>query len=489
STNYTWTVQDKVTHAPIQWAYYTLTLSNMTTLANGERNVVLTDWADSSGQFQTVLPPGTHRYRVSRSGYPTTFFDISVPSPASTIFELEPPGSISCSFQDQDTGGMLNPAPAGAALRLSGHVGGYSAEGHGDWMGLEMEEVMPGAYTGTVSAVGYEDFPVSLVVTGGVTNAFEFVLDPLPRGTITGSVQDSGSPVEGATVKVSGFSSLQYETASDGSFSITNVPYGSRTCVVKKDGYRTAVTPVSVSQSSQSVGIVALQAISDEELNLGAWTTTCFNRVEEVPGTFFGPGYKVTCSFGVFDATASLFTERSGNAAVLDSLLLDIEGFKWYYYSVSSSFSLADLAFAQLDDVSSAVGDLCMTMVDLSPAASGFFSFLSVNIGAGGCGGQTVVRVDRVVILEDGSPVWDSYERLDQRYSTSSPLSYAIDTDVSDITEVVIRIYVKVTNENYCIGPLFLRDKIRFEWKWDGNGFKFQKPKTNPSDYPSFSFD
>jgi len=229
-------------------------------------------------------------------------------------------------------------------------------------------------------------------------------------------------------------------------------------------------------------------ALASEEANLGAWTTAPYNRIEEVPGTFFGPGYKVTCTFGVFETTATLTMQRSGNAAVIDHLRLHIDGLKWYYYSVSSPFSLSDLAFSGVDDLVDGAGDLCSTLVDFGVGDSSFFKYLEIDVGGGGCGGQTMVRVDRVAVFEGATPVWDSYQRLDQRYSTDSPLCYAIGEDVSDVTDVVIKVYVKVSDNNYNTGPLFLRDKIRFEWKWDGAGFKLQTPVFNPADYPTFTF-
>lgn len=484
SALYMWTVQDLVTHEPIQWARYNVTIPDVKTLDGETRDVSLSDWTDTAGGCTTVLPAGTYTFRVSRTGYPTTEFVKTVPGPASSLFELEPPGDLAATFTDAASGEPLNPAPATTRIELAGHPGGYTAEGRGDLDGLELADIMPGDYSASISAVGYEDASASIAITGGQTNSYAFDLNPLPRATLAGTALDDGDslPLDGAVARIAGISSLQCTTGADGTIEIANLPYGEHTLVVERDDYLTGILSIQVDDPAIDVGEIRLIPIVSSEMNLGAWTSVPFNEIAEFPGTFFSPGYKVTATYGAFEGTATLLLDEVGDAADLDKLRLHLDGLAWCSYGVSTPFSLTDLICSPLDDVADGAGDLCATLTDQAIGEDSFFDCLELDVGLGGNMGQTMVRVDRVLVTEGGSVVHDT--GFAPRYSEDSPLTYPIGQYVADLSEVNIRVWVRVTDTNYNTGPLFLCDTLRYEWKWDGGALKFQTPIVHPADYP-----
>jgi hypothetical protein len=343
---------------------------------------------------------------------------------------------------------------------------------------------MPGEYSYSVSAFGYSGISGSgLSITGGQDNAYAFELTPSGRGSITGVVNGAGSPLSDADITIAG-TPLASLSDSSGDFGMTDVPYSNYTVNISADGYCSTSVNISVSSPLTNLGTIDLRAITLADHSLGHWVATAWNKVEEVPGTFFTDNYKVTCTYGVFDFISSVSIQQSGTAAHINSIEMTVTGWKWYYYSVSSSFSFADLAFSRMDEVVDGAGDLCSLLVD--EYDGGFFDFLEANIGAGGAGGSTVVRVDSVQLRNGDSVVWDSHDGRVQSYSTDGPFAYGINSDVSSLANVSIRMYVKVMNQDYGIGPLYLRDKMMFEWKWNGSRFQLQGLTQNPIDYPSF---
>jgi hypothetical protein len=486
SAEYTWTVQDMVSKAPIDFVSYSLELRDMETVGGESKDIVISGVSDGNGQFSTVLPEGSHTIRLYRKGYPRTEYELSIPYPESSVLELEPPGDLSCQFIDYESGGEIHPAPNTTKIELYNHPQGYAYNGKGDENGLMHSEIMPGTYDFTASAFGYQEATgADLDIVGGQTNYCDIELVPLERGRASGTIISGGSPIEEATIRIAG-TPLDNATDAEGSFLLKDIPYGSYTFNISAQGYRSTTRSVTVDQGLEDIGSISLQEIVAESAELEHWDFTAWNKVEEVPGTFFTNNYKVSCTYGVFDLSGALSFELIDKQAVFDGLDLDINGWKWYYYSVSSSFSLTDLFFAGMDDTVSAAGDLCMLLVDQHD--NGFFDFLDLNIGAGGAGGATVVRVDRAVLLEEGTPIWDSYDHLLQYYSEDGPIHYTINAQAENIHNVSLRLYMKITDANYSTGPLFLRDKIMVAWEYTNGEFEMQDPVANPVDYPSFDF-
>lgn len=56
-----------------------------------------------------------------------------------------------------------------------------------------------------------------------------------------------------------------------------------------------------------------------------------------------------------------------------------------------------------------------------------------------------------------------------------------------NIADVVLKVYLKVMNENFSQGPLYAMDTFRFDWRWGDGGFRLQRVVQNPPDYPALS--
>lgn len=478
---YTWTVRDKVSLVPLQYAQVSTTLPNIRTADGNITDVGILYESGSSGQITTRLPAGTYTFNVSRRGYPSESISKTVPGASSIYFELEPPGMVTLTFQDSQTSGPLHPAPNRVRVSLERSGGSSQYLGMGSEDGLVLNEVMPGNYSYSIKAFGYTDAIGSITVIGGQNNPFSLNLSPTPRGTLTGQTIPGSVDVdlEGTVIGTTSNSS--------GQFTLSDIPYGTYRIVCSKSNYAPVTGTVTVDSPAKNAGTFTLPAITQADDLLGRWTAAAWNRIDEVPGTFFNPNYKVTTSFGVFDFFGRMFYSTSGTAADFHSLYLELNGRKWYYYSVSTSFSLADIAFSKLDDIVDGAGDLASLIVDETDG--GFFDFLEGNIGGGGSGGSTIVRVDSVRLYdgETDTVIFDSHDSWRQDYSFNGPMGYAIGEHTDNIQKTTIRIYLKVMNENFGIGPLYLMDKFRMEWRYENNNFELYEVIQNPPDYPSFT--
>ena len=483
SEAYTWTVRDMDTHAPIEYAQVITTLPNIQTADGAVKDVALIYETDSNGDITTRLPGGTYIFEVSRHGYPQENPERTVPNPSSPYFELEPPVTVTFSFKDNISNSLLHPTPNHVRVDLASTVEDYQYNAQGNENGLQLDEVWRGTYNYSVKAFGYMEKTGQLTFGSGsgANNSPEISLTPTDRGSLTGDTSPSYADV--------GIEGTVLGTASDasGDFAINDIPYGTYRVVCSKDGYAPDAKQLTINSPTKDMGAFSLIAITQADDLLGHWTESAWNRIDEVPGTFWNPNYKVTTSFGVFDFSGSISYATTGSAADFYSVYLEIDGRKWYYYSVSTSFSLTDIAFSGLDEIVDGAGDLASLIVD--EFDGGFFDFLDLNVGGGGSGGSTMVRVDSVCLYdgETDTVLYDSHDTWRQDFSFNGPMGYALGSVHTDnIHNVTLRIYLKVMNQDFCIGPLYLMDKFMMEWRYDDDHFELKEVIQNPAGYPSF---
>lgn len=479
---YIWTVRDKVSYDPIQYAQVITTLHNIQTADGVIKDVVILFESDINGEVTTRLPAGTYEFKVSRRGYPSETPVVTVPNPSSTYFELEPPGTVTLTFEDYVDNGPLHPAPNRVRVELEADEGGYRYDAQGDESGLALNEVMRGDYTYSINAFGYEEAVGTLNVVGGQDNPYEIGLTPTPRGSLSGNTSPGNVYVEleGTVIGTTSDSS--------GDFTLDDIPYGSYRIVCSKSDYAPVAAQITMDSLEQDVGFFDLPEITEADDLLGQWTESAWSRIDEVPGTFWNPNYKITTSFGVFDFFGRIFYSKTETEADFYSVYLELSGRKWYYYTVSTSFSLLDIAFSGLDNIVDGAGDLASFIVD--EYDGGFFDFLELEPGAGGSGGSTIVRVDSVCLYDGATEtvLYDSHDTWRQDYSINGPMGYALGGAHTDnISGVKLRIYLKVMNQDFCIGPLYLMDKFMMEWRYDGDNFELKEIIQNPPNYPSFS--
>ena len=91
-----------------------------------------------------------------------------------------------------------------------------------------------------------------------------------------------------------------------------------------------------------------------------------------------------------------------------------------------------------------------------------------------------------MALYEGDTVLDDSHETLRQDYSINGEMGFPLSGHATDLSRVRLRIYMKVMNENYSIGPLYLMDKIMVEWTFDGDHLTLANVVQNPPNYPTF---
>ncbi|HPQ45382.1 MAG TPA: hypothetical protein PKZ42_14260 [Syntrophales bacterium] len=486
SEEYTWTVREMYTNTPLQWAQVITTLPNIQTADGAVKDVVILYESDEDGHVTTRLPSGTYTFQVSRRGYPPESPSRTVPSPSSPYFELEPPGTVTLSFEDGKDSIPLHPTPNRVRVDMEEDGGSYQYYAMGDENGLVLQEVMRGDYTYSVHAFGYQETTGSFNVAGGHDNPYKIILTPTERGSVSGDTNPGTVNVclEGTVIG----------DISDGvgAFTLDDIPYGTYRVVCSKEGYAPVADQITIDSPTHDLGTFNLPAITEADESLGDWTTSAWNRIDEVPDTYWTDGYKITTAFGVFDFSGSIFYSTDGTSADFNSILLNLSGHNWYYCSVSTDlFSLEDAFIFGLDGLVDGAGMLAGFIMDQSDAESIFNSILDPLIvyKIEVSGGSTIVRVDSVCLYDGAmeTVLYDSHNTWRQDYSFNGPMGYALGVHTNNIHEVKLRIYLKVMNQDFCIGPLYLMDKFMMEWRYDDDNFELKEVIQNPPNYPSFS--
>jgi hypothetical protein len=483
---YTWTVEDRVTHALLEHALVSIEVPQMLTVDGGTHDIVLLNETDASGEISFRLPDGVYTFHLSKYGYASDNPVVTVPG-ASSLLTLDPPGDLTLTFVDAE-GGALHPVPNRVELTLDEQGGSREYLGRGDENGLLLKEIMPATYTYTISAFGYLSATGTITIHGGTNSLGPVALTPTDRGTVTGHVVSGASALANVAVAIPG-TGLEGLTDSSGDFSLSDLPYGTYTASFYKDGYQAGQDTFTLSSGALDIGTIDLPLIPPSSVgdpDLGNWTHAAWNRVDSFPGFLDAPSYKITTTYGAFNLQGSMIYSSSGEAADFSSLTLQISGRKWYYYSVSTEFSLLDIAFSSLGtagEIVDAAGQVAGFLVD---PVGGFLDLFLLDVGIGGSGGQTIVRVDRVALYEGTTVLWDSPMLDRQEYSTDGPMDYTISGAHTDqIQDVTLKVYLKVMNENYSQGPLLYMDTFRFDWRYGNESFHLQKITQNPADYPS----
>lgn len=484
---FTWTVQDRVSGEPLPNALVSVPVLQMMTVDGTSHDLVLINETDANGEISFRLPDGTYTFHLSKYGYATNAPEITVPG-ATFVLTLDPPGDLTVNVVDAVGGGTLHPVPNRIELTLAEQDGSREYLGRGDETGLFLEEIMPAVYGYTLTAFGYEPATGTIEIHGGGNSLGPVSLTPTERGVISGQVVSGASPLADAAFLILG-TGLEATTDSGGNYSLNDLPYGTYSAFFSKDGYQSRQKNFSLSAGTLDLGVTDLPPIppsSEGDPDLGNWTHAAWNRVDSFPGFLDAPSYKITTTYGAFDFQGSILYTLSGDAAEFSSITLRLDGRKWYYYSVSTEFSLLDIAFSNLGtagEIVDAAGQVAGFLVD---PVGGFLDSFLLEVGLGGSGGQTIVRVDRVALYEGTILLWDSPMLERQEYSVDGPMEYpSTGAHAERVQDVTLKVYLKVMNENYSAGPLIYMDTFRFDWRYANEAFRLQKITQNPADYPS----
>ena len=236
------TVTDSVTSAAISGAIVTCTgtptCTGTTTAANGTYTL-------------NNLAPGTYTVQVSAANYAMQSNPDTVTTGAAPPdnFNLVPnTGTISGTVTDSVTNADLSGASVTCTGTPSCTAAATTTATNGSY---SLGNLTEGAYQVTVSLASYATQTIGVTVGPGGTPTQNFALVP-NQGSIAGQVSDSTTSsilIQGASVTCTGTpacAAAATTTASDGTYTLSNLTEGAYQVTVSASGYATSTQPFSV---------------------------------------------------------------------------------------------------------------------------------------------------------------------------------------------------------------------------------------------------
>jgi prenyltransferase beta subunit len=231
----TGTVADGTTHAPLSGVLVEITSLGLSATTN------------SSGAFTlSNVAAGGADLTFTKAGYAVGTVSVTVGAgdvlAIGTIYINPNPdsGIVSGTATNASDGTPLS----GVLITVTGAVPLTATTGADGT--YTITDVPSGAVTFSATQSGYLDANGSGTVIQGGVLTFSPALTPAPTaGTVTGAVTDSdtGLPIEGATIDLTGTATDSAVTGPDGSYTFTNVPAGAINLSASASGY----DPVSTS--------------------------------------------------------------------------------------------------------------------------------------------------------------------------------------------------------------------------------------------------
>ncbi len=151
-------------------------------------------------------------------------------------------------------------AISGATVSYSG--GSTTSASNGTYT---LSNVPVGAVSVTASATGYQSSIQSVTVTANTTATQNFTLTAA-AGTISGTVTNSGgTAISGATVSYSGGSTT---SASNGTYTLSNVPVGAVSVTASATGYQSSTQSVTVTANATTTQNFTLSALAGQTYSI-----------------------------------------------------------------------------------------------------------------------------------------------------------------------------------------------------------------------------
>jgi len=382
---------------------------------------------------------------------------------------------------------------------------------------FEIRLASPGTNTLTVKSYGYQDKQLRrnfVADAQGNCNVGTLQLTPLPKGTIAGKVLDySGHPMSGVTVKVVG-SPYSTVTDSSGHYEVSNLVAGRTYYVDCFKAHYVAPTRckvVNLPANTTVTADVVLNHVTQYVKSQGAHILT-WALCESYPGFELGEAssgsYKIKAYYGEFKSSLALtWHSVEGEQKVhVDDLVLGIVPGAFWGESVTFEWDPMDVVSEAWDVASDEALELLFgarggkvvaeltklidpldSVVDLltSDAQPGQLSeegevtgtFTShtgdkleettlfevpsteLPVGMAFHGGETVVRVDKVVV-SDGSHTLT----FNRRWYSPKEGYYRINQTL-DLSKLEVKVYLQVLNENRSPGPLYANSKNLLTWR------------------------
>jgi 5-hydroxyisourate hydrolase-like protein (transthyretin family) len=254
---------------------------------------------DAFGKYSfTNISPATYTIEFSKTNYTTLTQGvvvqpdtITIVNPILTAFPGALQGTVTSS------GG---PAVNGAQVFLSDTLGTVVAQTTTSPTGsYSFASVIPGHYTVTVSADGFQSATIGQNIPSNQTTTANFVLQTNP-GTVAGTITGSGAALAGAFVEALSGTGITIATATTdgaGQYSISRIAPGSYRLRVSASSFQTFVVGFSVGAGQTTAVDVNLLA------NPGSIAGTVTD--EETGAPLAGTSLKIVNSSGITDASVT----------------------------------------------------------------------------------------------------------------------------------------------------------------------------------------
>ncbi len=217
--------------------------------------------ADANGNFTfSNVSNGIYVVTPSKSG--VTFI------PATQSLTINGGNVSGVSFTTTTSAGMITGTVTGSGGTVAGAAVSYSGGSAttGSNGGYTLSNVPAGTVSVTASATGYQSSTQSVTVTANATTSQNFTLSTA-AGTVAGTVTNSsGTALAGATVSYSGGSTV---TASNGSYTLSNIQVGTFTVTASAAGYQNSIQSVTVSANTTTTQNFTLSLVPQTYSVLG----------------------------------------------------------------------------------------------------------------------------------------------------------------------------------------------------------------------------
>lgn len=215
---------------------------------------------DADGKFRIAgIPAGSHTLTISRDGYAeksVSGFEMAGNRTGLDFF-LVPAGTFTLRGIVRKAGGAHQPIQ-GAAVVIAGTKGVTSSSG-----AFAVTGIPAGAHELRVAKNGYLSFSDSAYRVDRDRRGLEFRLTRAPNRSLSGMVRsgsDTGPPLPGATVSISGRS---VTTTSTGAFYLQGIASGNYAITVSKEGFSPATVPGFVLDTDKEGLVFHLQPAPD----------------------------------------------------------------------------------------------------------------------------------------------------------------------------------------------------------------------------------
>jgi len=193
-------------------------------------------------------------------------------------------GTVSGTVTEAAAGGI---AGAKVTMNVTGHYTVTDNEGR-----YTLNYVPTGSQDLTAAAVGYADHSQTVSVSEGGDTAANFVLEPLGKGSISGTVTDATTDLGIGSAVVTVIETGDSVTAdANGAYAIAAVPEGTHTLSASAGGYADQFQTVTVRPSEDSVANFALEPVliapypyAEEEAASYSTTLAGMIRMQQVYG-------------------------------------------------------------------------------------------------------------------------------------------------------------------------------------------------------------